>query len=106
MVDDLFRGSHPAGAELADLALRRARQSCEFFPTPANIRGQIADKLAWVVEDFNRAKREEQLFLPAPKREPLTPEQFCAHEAKMAAFWREWGERPKSRPGFQGMRPH
>ena len=63
-------------------------------------------QLAWVVEDFNRAKREEQLLLPAPKREPLTPEQFCAHEAKMAAFWREWGERPKSRPGFQGMRPH
>lgn len=103
--DDYFEALLPLGAELADLALRRARQGCEFFPTPAKIREQVSDELAWRAEETNREIERQQLFLPAPKREPLTPEQLAEHEAKIAEFWRKWGEKPKSRPGF-AARPH
>jgi hypothetical protein len=106
IVDDYFEALRPLGAELADLALRRARQGgCEFFPTPARIIEQVADRIADRIETANHAQRESQLFLPAPQREPLTPEELAAHEAKMEEFWREWGERPKERPGLVA-RPH
>jgi hypothetical protein len=106
IVDDYFEALRPLGAKLADLALNRARRGgCEFFPTPAKILVQVADELAARAEETNRQIREQQLFLPAPKREPLTAEQLAAHEAKMADHWREWGERPKARPGFVA-RPH
>jgi hypothetical protein len=104
IVDDYFEALRPLGAELAGLALTRARQACEFFPTPAKIRDQVADKLAARVEAHNNLVREQQ-FLPAPTRAPLTPEELAAHEAKMEAHWREWGERPKARPGLVA-RPH
>jgi hypothetical protein len=106
IVDDYFEALRPLGAELAALALRRARQGgCEFFPTPAKIIEQVADRIADRIETANHAQRERQLFLPAPTRAPPTPEELAAHEAKMEAFRREWGEWPKARPGLVA-RPH
>lgn len=106
IVDDYFEALRPLGAELAGLALARARQGGrEFFPTPAKIREQVADRIADRIETANHAQRERQLFLPVPQREPLTSEELAAHGVKMEAFRREWGEWPKARPGFVA-RPH
>jgi hypothetical protein len=91
--------------ELLPVAVERCIANLEFFPRPAEIKHQIADELAWRAEDHNNRIAQQQLFLPAPTRAPPTPEELAAHEAKMEAFRREWGEWPKARPGLVA-RPH
>jgi hypothetical protein len=81
IVDDYFEALAPLGAELADLALRRARQGCEFFPTPAKIHDLVAGELEQRAEERARVARE-RLMLPAPRRPDPTPEEIAYAEAR------------------------
>jgi hypothetical protein len=84
-----FSGLDDLRPDLLATAIERCIKHCRFFPKVAEIRDQVRNEL-----DARDAtyERERVLRLPAPRDEcePWTPKRLAEHEAKMAAYWREF----------------